>query len=102
MPVASCPRCCSACRPSAVTAAASGTFQTPKTPHSSCSESSSAQPLSNGIDDKLLVPDRGPVGCPALGRRTHQILGGGFLRRRRRIDAGPVFLGHLGTRPDSA
>src|ERR1700730_183697 len=41
MPVASCPRCCSACKPSAVSAAASGWPYTPKTPHSSWKGSAS-------------------------------------------------------------
>ena len=41
MPAASWPRCCRACRPSAVIAAASGWPKMPKTPHSSRSRSSS-------------------------------------------------------------
>src|SRR5215831_6801022 len=41
MPVASWPRCGRACRPSAVSAAASGWPYTPKTPHSSWSWSAS-------------------------------------------------------------
>ena len=41
MPAASWPRCCSACRPSAVMAAASGWPKMPKTPHSSRSRSAS-------------------------------------------------------------
>ena len=41
MPAASWPRCCSACRPRATKVAASWTPMTPKTPHSSCSLSSS-------------------------------------------------------------
>src|SRR5579883_50398 len=40
-PTASWPRCCRACRPSAVIAAASGWLQMPKMPHSSLSLSSS-------------------------------------------------------------
>src|ERR1700733_10366537 len=42
MPAASCPRCCSAWRPSAASAAASPCPHTPNTPHSSCSRSSSS------------------------------------------------------------
>ncbi len=41
MPAASWPRCCKACRPSAVSAAASGWPNMPNTPHSSCVLSSS-------------------------------------------------------------
>src|SRR5580692_2600927 len=42
MPAASWPRCCKACRPSAVMAAASGWPKMPNTPHSSRSRSASA------------------------------------------------------------
>src|SRR6185369_367343 len=42
MPAASWPRCCKACRPSAVMAAASGWPKIPNTPHSSRSRSASA------------------------------------------------------------
>src|SRR5712671_6627691 len=48
MPAASWPRCCSACRPSAVIAAASGCPMTPKTPHSSRSRSLSMSKASEG------------------------------------------------------
>src|SRR5688500_4463007 len=41
MPAASWPRCCKACNPSAVSAPACGWPNMPKTPHSSCSLSSS-------------------------------------------------------------
>ena len=83
MPVASWPRCCRACRPSAVTAAASGTFQTPKTPHSSCSLSSSCSDVGrhrySSISDRgqtdpaecRLRSLRGGLGARALPGRIH-------------------------------
>src|SRR5262249_7341968 len=59
MPAASWPRCWSACRPSAVIAAASGWPNTPKTPHSSRnrspSKSSSKRPSAWGASIVSLI-----------------------------------------------
>ena len=92
MPVASWPRCCSACRPSAVTAAASDAFQTPKTPHSSCSLSSSAGRVGHArqlASAGLLIASwagrwPGPAAAAAADRRPwSRVRAGGAQRRGR-------------------
>ena len=85
MPVASWPRCCRACRPSAVTAAASAWFQMPKTPHSSCSLSSS---------ERVVGLRRGSLGhrgvsCSRYGGGRGAALGGHVARDRPSGSAGP-------------
>src|SRR5689334_2849315 len=111
MPAASWPRCCSACRPSAVIAAASGWPKMPNTPHSSRRRSASGSKtcwsafelicggLSLGRVDQLFhVGAVGPL--VALADRAGDVGSapiGTLARRRRRVGVFVLraFLEHL-------